>query len=64
MTPLNKRETDILRLISEGNSYKQVANKVNISIPTIKFYIRTAKDKLAAKNICHAAALFVRLYIL
>jgi DNA-binding CsgD family transcriptional regulator len=61
---LNKREAEILRLVSEGNSYKQVARVVDLSLPTIKFYIRSAKDKLAAKNVCQAVALFVRIYVL
>lgn len=64
MISLNKRETEILRLVSEGNSYKEVSRVIDISLPTIKFYIRTAKDKLAAKNVCQAVALFVRLYVL
>lgn len=60
-TDLRPRETEILKLVSEGNSYKQVARVLNLSLPTIKVYIGRAKEKLSAKSICHAVAIWVRL---
>lgn len=60
MMTLNLRETEILKLVSEGNSYKKISDKIGLSLPTIKVYVRSAKDKLGAINSSHAIALFVR----
>lgn len=57
---LNQRETEILKLVSEGNSYKRIAQVIHLSVPSIKLYIRSAKDKLGAKSNSHAISLFVR----
>ena len=59
LVKLKPREAEILTLVSEGNSYKQVARVLNLSLPTIKVYIGRAKEKLSAKSICHAVALWV-----
>lgn len=58
---LNQRETEILRLVSQGNSHKEIAKKMRLSLPTIKVYIRSAKTKLGAHNCGHAVALFVQI---
>lgn len=60
MKQLNGRETEILKLVAEGNSYKQIARTLQLSLPTIKFYVRGAKNKLGARNYGHAVALFVQ----
>lgn len=59
-TDLKPRENEILKLVSEGNSYKQCARTLNLSLPTIKVYIGRAKEKLSAKSICHAIAMFIK----
>lgn len=56
---LSSREKEILQLVSEGKSYKQVAYSLGISIPMIKVYVRNAKDKLGAISCSHAVAIFV-----
>ena len=56
---LKPREAEILKLVSEGNSYKQVARVLNLSLPTIKIYIGRAKERIGAKSICHAIAIFI-----
>lgn len=56
---LRPREIEILNLVSEGNSYKHVARILDLSLPTIKVYIGRAKEKMGAKSICHAIALWV-----
>ena len=56
---LKPREAEILKLVSEGNSYKQVARVLNLSLPTIKVYIGRAKERIGAKSICHAIAIFI-----
>ena len=62
-TDLKPRENEILKLVSEGNSYKQCARVLNLSLPTIKVYIGRAKEKLSAKSICHAIAIYVQLIV-
>ena len=59
ITDLKSREKEILKLVSEGNSYKHCARTLNLSLPTIKVYIGRAKEKLNAKSICHAIAIFI-----
>jgi LuxR family transcriptional regulator, quorum-sensing system regulator SdiA len=60
LTQLNQRETEIMKLVSEGNAYKEIARTLGLSLPTVKCYIRSAKDKLGAKSTSHATSLFVR----
>jgi DNA-binding CsgD family transcriptional regulator len=43
---LSLREHDIFNLIIEGNSNKEIANQLNISINTVKFHIKNIYDKL------------------
>lgn len=59
---LNQREKDVLKHVSEGQSYKQVAVSMDLSERTIKFYMGQAKNKLKAKTVGHATALFVRFF--
>ncbi|MBI9072395.1 MAG: response regulator transcription factor [Melioribacteraceae bacterium] len=43
---LLKRETAILTLLSEGNNYKEIAERLSLSIDTIRHYIRLIYKKL------------------
>jgi len=47
---LSARETQILRLIGEGNTYNNVAEALNISINSVKFHIKNAYKKLGVNN--------------
>ena len=42
---LTSREIEILRLISEGYTYKQVADMIFISVNTVKFHIKAIHKK-------------------
>ena len=57
---LNARETEIIKMVSEGATYKHVARKLDLSLSMIKIYIRRSKDKLGASNIGQVVALFLR----
>jgi len=46
--PLSKRERQVLELLLEGSSNKEIANKVGLSERTIKFHI----SALLKKNEC------------
>lgn len=57
---LNSRETEILKMVSEGNTYKHVARNLNLSLSMIKIYIRSSKDKLGVRTVCQAVARFIQ----
>jgi DNA-binding NarL/FixJ family response regulator len=46
VTPLTSRETEVLRLITQGNSYSLIAKELNISKETSKTHIRNIYKKL------------------
>lgn len=43
---LTDRETEVLTLLSQGSSYKSVANKLDVSTNTVKYHIKNIYDKL------------------
>lgn len=55
--PLSNREQDAVRLIGDGLSRGQAADKLGISENTFRVYIDSARHKLGALNIPHAIAL-------
>ena len=55
--PLTKRETQILSLIAEGNSNKEIAHALDISEQTIKNHVSAILRKLNANDRAHAVAL-------
>jgi DNA-binding NarL/FixJ family response regulator len=52
---LSKRETDVLRGISEGKSNKEIARDWNLQEVTVKLHVKTLCRKLEARNRTHAA---------
>lgn len=49
--PLTTREREILKLVAEGKSNKEVASLLNISIRTVEHHRANIMDKLNLKNI-------------
>ncbi len=47
---LSIRELQILKLIAEGNSSKQIADRLNIAEVTVIFHRQNLKKKLNARN--------------
>ena len=47
-SPLNDRETEILRLVADGSSTAQIASRLYLSKGTVRNYLSTAMSKLAA----------------
>jgi DNA-binding NarL/FixJ family response regulator len=45
-TPLSHRETDVLRLISQGKTYSEIASELNIATETSKTHIKNIYKKL------------------
>jgi len=48
--PLTERELEVLRLISDGMSNKEIADKMVITINTVKTYIKNIYDKLGVNR--------------
>ena len=48
--PLTERETEVLNLIAEGMSNKEIADCLNISVNTVKGYIKIIYDKLGVNR--------------
>ena len=53
---LTKREKDILQSLVNGNSYKMIAIELEISINTVRQYIRSIYEKLQVNSMNEAVA--------
>jgi len=58
--PLSKRETEVLELLAQGYSKKEVAEKLGLSYHTIVCYVRTIYEKLESPNLGSAIAKAIR----
>jgi LuxR family maltose regulon positive regulatory protein len=48
--PLTPRELDVLRLLAQGLSNRQIAEKLILSEGTVKFYVHAVMEKLGVHN--------------
>jgi DNA-binding NarL/FixJ family response regulator len=48
--PLTAREIDVLEVVSEGLSNKAIAERLGISVETVKFHLASIMGKLGAAN--------------
>ncbi|MEO5601248.1 MAG: LuxR C-terminal-related transcriptional regulator [Cyclobacteriaceae bacterium] len=55
-SPLTKRETEILQLISEGKTYTQISEELYISKETAKTHIKNIYSKLQVNSKSEAIA--------
>ena len=53
---LTSRETDVLRLLSVGASYKRISRQLGISLHTVKFHLEALFAKLDATSRAEAVA--------
>lgn len=60
---LTEREIMILSLMTEGFDNREIANKIYVSIHTVKAHVSSIIKKLNAKNRTHAACKAVRIGI-
>jgi len=60
VAPLTKRERQILTYIANGNTNKQIANKLEISEQTIKNHVSAILRKLNANDRAHAVVVAIR----
>ncbi|MBV9027420.1 MAG: response regulator transcription factor [Candidatus Eremiobacteraeota bacterium] len=59
-SPLTPRETEILRLISEGSGNAEIAEGLHIGLGTVKGHIRDILEKLSAADRTQAAVAALR----
>ncbi len=57
---LTRREIEVLQLLSEGYSNKEVSDKLFISIQTVKTHVTHIFEKLDARDRTHAVAKAIR----
>jgi DNA-binding NarL/FixJ family response regulator len=58
--PLSPRETEVVEALAHGDAYKQIAERLNISIPTVRTYIRRVYEKLHVHSRTEAVAKYLR----
>jgi DNA-binding NarL/FixJ family response regulator len=58
--PLTERETEVLQLLTQGLSNKQIAVRLHISEHTVKFHVSSVYGKLGATNRAEAVRLGVQ----
>ena len=54
---LSDREREVLRLVADGQSNKQIAGRLKISERTAKFHVTSILNKLGAENRAQAVAI-------
>lgn len=57
---LNPRESEVVRLIVDGNSYKMVAADLNVSINTVRKYIKSIYRKLNINTSIELANIYLK----
>ena len=57
---LTRRENEVLVLLAEGLSNKEIAAKLSISEHTAKFHVTAVMDKVDARNRADAVAIILR----
>ena len=57
---LTSKETEILRLLTEGFSYKMIAEQVNIGLDGVRFHIKKIYDKLHVHSATEAVSVALK----
>jgi DNA-binding NarL/FixJ family response regulator len=58
---LSPREREVIELLARGYLYKEIAEKLAISVPTVNTYIRRIYEKLHVRSRAQAVAIFTHL---
>jgi DNA-binding NarL/FixJ family response regulator len=61
MIDLSPREQEVLDLLARGYLYKEIADRLNISIPTVNTYVRRMYEKLHVRSRSQAVAKYAHL---
>jgi DNA-binding NarL/FixJ family response regulator len=57
---LSKRETEVLRIVADGNSNQRVAQLLGLSEDTVKAHMKSILQKLDARDRTHAVTIALR----
>ncbi|HAB16342.1 MAG TPA: response regulator transcription factor [Verrucomicrobiota bacterium] len=57
---LSPRETEVVEALAKGEAYKQIADRLHLSIPTVRTYIRRVYEKLHVHSRTEAVAKYLR----
>ena len=60
-TELSPREQEVLELLARGYLYKEIAERLNISVPTVNTYVRRMYEKLHVRSRAQAVAKYAHL---
>jgi DNA-binding NarL/FixJ family response regulator len=58
--PLTRRELEVLQLIADGLSNKEIATRLCLSTETVKSHVCALFSKLGANSRAHAVAIALR----
>lgn len=58
---LSARENEVLQLLAQGYLYKEIADTLNVAVPTVNTYIRRIYEKLHVRSRTEAIARYVHL---
>jgi DNA-binding NarL/FixJ family response regulator len=58
---LSPREEEVLKLLAHGYLYKEIADRLNVSVPTVNTYVRHMYDKLHVRSRAQAVAKYTHL---
>ena len=58
---LSPREQEVLDLLARGYLYKEIAERLNISIPSVNTYVRRMYEKLHVRSRAQAVAKYAHL---
>ncbi|HEY9509293.1 MAG TPA: response regulator transcription factor [Verrucomicrobiae bacterium] len=59
-TSLTERETEILSFLSKGFANKEIADKMNISVPTVRTHLRHIYEKLHVRSRTEAIVKYLK----
>ena len=59
--PLNQLQKDVLRQLADGSIQEEISKVSGLSALTIRSIVQSAKERLNARSIPHALAMFVAL---
>lgn len=58
---LSPREQEVLEFLARGYLYKEIAERLNISVPTVNTYVRRMYEKLQVRSRAQAVAKYTHL---